>query len=98
MKKDYPKEVIEAIRGGINSPFWIQGVKIILEDEIANLSVQILEDKKGDRLSDVERNHKIDVRLIVKNLKEVIEELAKPEEKKNDEGKEPGFLGKEYEQ
>ena len=84
MVRDYPKKVVEAVKSGIHLPFWTKGVKWILEDEVNNLSEQILEDGKGDRLTDEKRNHLIDLRLIVKNLLSEIEGMVK-EDKENKE-------------
>ena len=80
MVKDYPKKVIEAIQGGIHQDFWLRGVKYVLNEEIKTLSDQILEDNKGERLTDEKRNHLIDLRLIVKKLIKEVEDIAIPEE------------------
>ena len=74
--REVPKKVIEAIKSGIHLPFWLKGVKWLLEDEMKVLGEQILEDRKGERISDEKRNHLIDLRLIVKNLIKEVEDLA----------------------
>lgn len=74
MKNDFPTQIIEAIKGGVSSPFWKEGLKKILDDDIIVLTNRIVGDTKED-LTDEQRNHLIDLRKIYRNIVELPERI-----------------------
>jgi uncharacterized protein with gpF-like domain len=79
---DIPKKVIKAVKEGMNSPFWTDGLKKVLEDYI-----QILTDKITGDISIVEGENENDLkseRRAYKNLLTLPEKILEDEkENKN---------------
>lgn len=74
MKNDFSQQIKDAIKGGINSSFWKEGLKKILDDDIITLTDRIVGDTKED-LTDEQRNHLIDLRKIYRNIVELPERI-----------------------
>ncbi len=80
-----PKEIIEVVKGGMNSPFWVNGIKKVLEDYIQIFTNKITGDiamSEGET-----RDNLIIERRAYKNLLQLPEKIIM--EAKAEVGEEP---------
>ncbi len=85
MMIETPKEIIEVVKGGMNSSFWVNGIKKVLEDYI-----QIFTDKITGDIAMAEgetRDNLIIERRAYKNLLQLPEKIIA--EEKAEVGEEP---------
>lgn len=82
--RELSKSIKDAIKGGLNQPFWLKGLKPMLEDDV-NVLTQRITGETTESISDERRNQLIEVLRAYKSLLNLSERMSdeRPEKPKS---------------